>query len=639
MSTHASRPWLRWVSLLVVAMAMLATVPDPGRALDHGVDPSYQWALNRGAADGLVHGRDIVFNYGPFGYLLFPLDIGTNLRTAMAVQWLFWALLAALLVATWRQAPPSAVLAFAAALTVSQGLHLHTEYLWLLTLALLLAHCPPAGRLAPFAGAGAGAIAAFLVFVKFSTGTAAALMAGAVAVVLAQARTKASLRTLATLAAGCMTVLVTVVAAHFASLHTFARWLQLSVEISNGYSSAMSLQGSTLELLLAVAVVACVVSVTLCWLYSRAASLAVAAVFTLPVLLAYKHALVRQATHGTLFFPVGLVFLAALVPLASDSRSRRCAAAFFATVLVLVAVETGLRRSATVSSLLASAGPLAGLRRAVAVADLPGIRRNLAERSRDNLAGERLPDDWLALLRHDSGGVDVVPYELSLVPANGLAWRPNPVFQTYNAYTPLLDLASAEHFEGPDAPAFVILHLATIDLRHPLADAPRTARALLRRYRPVGHDDVAQRVLLQLAEEVVLGSTAAGLPAPVEQEAVLGEWVTVPPSSVLLAAEFHFRPTLQERMQKLLFRVPAMSMELQYEDGRVLAVRILPETAGGGIPISHLPRSAASADALFAGNPAERVVRFRIGGLGALLYEPEFTIGWTPAVSSAARPR
>lgn len=75
------------MSRLVLGMAVLATVPAPYNALDDGLDASDVWALNRAAADGLVHGRDLAFNYGPLGYPLFPLDIGSNLLRGQVVQW------------------------------------------------------------------------------------------------------------------------------------------------------------------------------------------------------------------------------------------------------------------------------------------------------------------------------------------------------------------------------------------------------------------------------------------------------------------------------------------------------------------------------------------------------------------------
>lgn len=626
-SALGRNPWTKGLGLLFVGLAMLATAPGPYNAFDHRLDPSYQWALNRAAADGLVHGRDFTFNYGPFGYLLFPLDIGSNLLWSLIVQWALWALLAATLIGIARRgAPPWSVMVLGAGVAIAQGLGLQTEYLWLYTCALVLTLSLDGHRRSAFAGGLAGALAAFLLFVKFSTGMAASGMVVVAVLVLLEARTRASVRALSVLAASWIAVFVTVLLGHFRSVRDFARWSRLSLEIAGGYSTAMSLQGRPAELWLGIGLLLCFVMVAVLWLRLRSGSLRMVVVFFLPVALAYKHAFVRQATHAHVFFPVALVFVATLVPLADGERSRKVAAALLGVSIALVGAEAALRRPVGVSSFVAGAGGLDGLRRAVSLLHLSALRRELAERSRENLKEERLPAEWLETMRREEGGVDVIPYELSLLPANDLAWRPNPVLQTYNAYTRLLDLACAQHFQGPHAPRFVILHMATIDVRHPLADAPATSRALLSRYRPAGVDEGAQRVLLRLQTEPVPRTSE---PPPLEHRELLGEWIDVPPSAVPLAADMSFRPSLRERILKVLFRVPAVSMEVQYEDGRVLPLRILPDTAAGGLPISHLPRDAAAAAALFARAPTARVTRFRVGGLGAILYDPEFTVRWT----------
>lgn len=274
-------------------------------------------------------------------------------------------------------------------MALGQGLRLQTEYLWLFTFALLLTQSLTAGKASAFAGAVSGALAAFLLFVKLSAGMAAAPMILIGAVALVEARTRASLRTLVAVAAGFLAVFVTVLTTHFGSLRTFARWIRLSLELFAGYSASMSLQGSAAELLLGMGVVFCFVGVAGFWLRRRSVSLAVAAAFSLPVFLAYKHGFVRQATHAPLFFSVGLVFLAALVPLADGDRSRGQAAVFFGAALALVGAETGLRRPGGVSSFLAGASGLAGAHRVVALARLPAVRRELAEKSRENLKEER----------------------------------------------------------------------------------------------------------------------------------------------------------------------------------------------------------------------------------------------------------
>src|SRR5947209_5937383 len=56
--------------------ASLALFPAPPRPLGIGLDESWRWGLTIARLEGLAFGRDIVFTYGPLGYLVFP-DAGS----------------------------------------------------------------------------------------------------------------------------------------------------------------------------------------------------------------------------------------------------------------------------------------------------------------------------------------------------------------------------------------------------------------------------------------------------------------------------------------------------------------------------------------------------------------------------------
>ena len=111
-------------------------------------------------------------------------------------------------------------------------------------------------------------------------------------------------------------------------------------------------------------------------------------------------------------------------------------------------------------------------------------------------------------------------------------------------------------------------------------------------------------------------------------QATLGEWIEVPESDGLLFAALDLRLTLRGRLQGLALRVPGVAAELTYADGQTTTVRVLPGTAASGLLINFLPRTTEGTARLFAGVPDERVIRFRIGGIGALLYENGFQVRW-----------
>jgi hypothetical protein len=117
--------------------------------------------------------------------------------------------------------------------------------------------------------------------------------------------------------------------------------------------------------------------------------------------------------------------------------------------------------------------------------------------------------------------VDVVPVEGDAAWAYGLHWRPPPVIQDVTAFDAYLDRlnAAAVARRGPDR---ILQHLwcACVDLTHPLLEAPATALARLCHYselRSVGDWAVLARTANRCGTPRKLGSltAAVGRPVPV----------------------------------------------------------------------------------------------------------------------------
>ena len=58
--------------LLAVIWLVLAAVPEIPAPILPGLDPGWVLGLNMAHSQGLVHGKDIVWTYGPLGYLAYP---------------------------------------------------------------------------------------------------------------------------------------------------------------------------------------------------------------------------------------------------------------------------------------------------------------------------------------------------------------------------------------------------------------------------------------------------------------------------------------------------------------------------------------------------------------------------------------
>jgi hypothetical protein len=96
--------------------------------------------------------------------------------------------------------------------------------------------------------------------------------------------------------------------------------------------------------------------------------------------------------------------------------------------------------------------------------------------------------------------VDIYPWNAQLLFENKLNFSPRPVFQSYNAYTKVLEEMNFNHYNTKEtAPEFVIYEFLAIDQRYPLFDEPKVNLCLLKNYTPVELFDFQERkfILLQ----------------------------------------------------------------------------------------------------------------------------------------------
>lgn len=95
---------LGYAGLLLFSVNYTAVVP--------GLDSSWVFALNHFAHGPELFGRDLVFTYGPLGFLAVPQNIGSNLVLAAAVHIGVWCLLVYLLLLFWEAGSRAGALFF-----------------------------------------------------------------------------------------------------------------------------------------------------------------------------------------------------------------------------------------------------------------------------------------------------------------------------------------------------------------------------------------------------------------------------------------------------------------------------------------------------------------------------------------------
>ncbi len=611
--------------LIALAFLLVALFPSAYMPAGIGLDHSSIWGINVAAHLNYIFGKDVNYTAGPLGYLLFPQDIKNNLIEALCERLIVHGILAWLLFLYVRKAQRAVfVLLFVITFLFSLGLGLSHEYQLLVLQALVLAASLD-GTVRPTLGAFlGGVITGFGVVTKFSIGMAA-LPTLLLAEIL-RLREKSREQRLAGAASfGAFFVfLLGVILFHFQSFSTFLEWLRISWEITWGYTAAMSLP-SRLPLRLLGQICLAVYVILMVLLFQKRSGLQrVALLFSMPIMLAYKHAFIREITHFLNFYPLILALIALLILFSETLREVRlfglCGFFIFAIAITSIDMVKHLDASRVIQGITG----VTGVKNIYSLTTLPTTRAEMAVEGQASLAGDRLPESWVQRIHADRASVDAVPYETSIMPANDLPWQPNPIIQTYQAYTPYLDQRCYRHFMSSRAPGYLVLHFSTIDMRHPLLEGPATIRAILDHYALADYRQKPDRILL----ERTASAKNSTLDEVARMACQMGEWVTVPPSDGRLYAGIDMPLTFSGQMSRAFLTIPPVTIEVGYADGRSIPYRLIVDSAVDGLLLNELPSTVESAAALFNGRPYEKVTKFRIGGTGSLSYDIHYTVRW-----------
>lgn len=201
------------------------------------------------------------------------------------------------------------------------------------------------------------------------------------------------------------------------------------------------------------------------------------------------------------------------------------------------------------------------------------------------------------------GTVDVLMNEQATLLANGLNYYPRPVFQSYSAYSGQLAKRNAEFFTSARAPEWVMLDLYAIGGRYPASDDARALLRILQDYRPLLSE--GDFILFHRNRERS-GPLVEGGPSH-EISVDFAKASAVPaPSADAWFATLHVGLTRYGKLQALLFRPPTLKIVVTLKDGSSHLYTLVPEIARTGFMLSPaLASNAAYLDWLRGNNDSE----------------------------------
>jgi hypothetical protein len=594
-----------------------------------GIDDSWMLALSALFSRHPRFGHDIVFTYGPWGFLHTGVYHPETYRL-MLLGWTFFA--TAFWAGCWsvgrrRISNPAVMLVWMlAALGVAALSIFHQSATLLCMIGLLLIHqwdkedsasCSPTSILL-------AAAVALASLVKFTYFAAACMVIVPITIdQLLRRRIPVTLICFALFFLG-----FDLLAGQ--RLADLPDYLCTSMQISNGYTEPMSFTlpwpplaglrhappADLLAFLAASALLAAGVGLTLWKRIGAAAGFYLVALGGV-LFTTFKWGFVR---HDPMHAPLAgfvLLFLALLCAAALLPRGKPGGGGWVLvlTVLAPLGAAWNAPRAATGEALPAFyVNSLMGC-------VIPNVRAAAAlATGRSN--NRRQYEEALATIRADSpapavtGSVDIYPWSPSVVIAAGLDYQPRPVVQSYSAYTQGLAELDAASLRGNAAPENILLSIADGDFpldRFPTADDGPSWPQFLTRYDIDGLAGGFLRLRRSARPRHYQLMPLQNLTAQFDEK------ISVPSADEgPIWVQIHTGPTISGRLLSILFKGSELHLTVTTRDGRERNYRLCAASAETGFLLSPVINNVKSYERLTHHDtlPANEVATIRLSEQG-----------------------
>jgi hypothetical protein len=567
----------------------------PATGLRDSLPQSWEAVLSYAAAHHLQWGRDIVFTFGPLGFLTSDYYWGNFYWPIVLWAGGFALAMTAALMRLLMRVPKAIRLPIYAALpllTVPACSNLGFDSFHFLAITLLGILCLPAERPGMLRLTTTGLVFTVLSLIKFTFCIYSVF--AVLAIVTANGKVW---RNTAILIGSSFLSLLGICSWSGQSLWSVFLYVASSTEMAAGYSAAMGLAPNVWDARIGIALLIFLLALVFTtWLGSpnwRERTHRVAIVCA-GIFLTWKEGFVRADTHVVVFL-VYSFFLAALLPALLgfdwvaeelDEREnilsapvgnmllrRRAQALTFGCLfisLIPFALFKGDYKSAVQNGLLAKASDTfsAFIR--------PATYKLELERQLESMRDKAELPKIRAVVGGDA--IDALNLDQEAVILNGLNYKPHPVFQNYSAYTPALQRLNAEYFKSKP-PQYLLWRTGGIDGRFPTLDDGEVLLTVLSSYSPVTNENG-----FILWKCKTLTEKTYSLTNKHEFSGSLNQWVMLPREPTWLQIESE--QTLFGAVQSLLSRCSEMRLEVQLDNGGTRSYRLLPGNARYGFVIS-----------------------------------------------------
>ena len=591
-----------WAARILFFILMALTMFGLPLAPANELDASWRMALSKFFKDGLQFGTDVVFTYGPLGFLMGRTYCGLHyyaLLVSQGVLSLIFTLLIFRQGLRLRGYGRYAYFTFFFLLGVAYEDALHQMVIAIAGFELLRCY-QEKRRLVP---ALLGVLLGMLGLFKFTNLMIGMIFVFCTAGLLLWRRQKGAAAWLIGWFAGSFLLGWILCGQNPLNLPAY---FYNSWEISQGYQETMGIPTPPEGLSLGLVALGLIITYALIFLLTlpdRARAIATTLALVAYVFLNWKHGFVRADGHMIGYFFAVMMPATAYPALLDDTMRFRRTQSAMLIILLLVAFGgvdhaiPGLTRG-----ILSNAQE----RCFTNVSNLfhPGEMR---ERYQQLLAADRayydMPQTKQVVGR---ASLDVLGYEQAIAIFNQFNYQPRPVLQSYSAYRPHLSHLNVEHYASDRAPRYVLLKLHTIYRRLSVMDDSEVLSLLVHRYEYVHSEKGFQLWRRKPGAFDLAGITpyplrkvslALGQPFEAEEFSDRPLWVKI-----------DVRPSLLGRLRGFFYKLPIVILRLQNTQGTTTEYRLPLPMGRTGFIINPMVEDITSY-MQFAGGKPDRLLR------------------------------
>jgi hypothetical protein len=556
----------------------------------HGIiDDSWMQVLHTAFQQRWQFGRDIVFSFGPWGFLYGGFDPGTSgisisiwAALALIFWWAAWSIARHLFdkeIVAWVWC-----ILFIAASSVTRSLNMDVRLTAFVVLLLVL-HFFVENKPWSVTQVVLTISLGLLSLVKFAELVLAfvVVLAMAANIVLRYRRFPWIL-----LVFGGSVLLFWMLAGQ--QLSSLIPFSVNSWRMTSSYTEAMMRTRENeiwdVGCFVAAAILLCTLIGAAAWARHRSLGIIPLAGFCFILFAAFKYGYVRHDGHEVTavsqLLLMSLVCLALLWTMARKNGALALVANFLPVIGICFFASTTFARYSQ-TGLAATFAATFGSRELFAPAKI--LKKDLLD------AHEKILSDYRSKfpLPPVNGSVDVYPWNQAAVLAHGFNYRPRPVIQSYSAQMPNLAALNAESLRGDRAPENIFFEVKTIDDHFPSLDDGLSWPELLSRYevmeRAGNFVRLQHRTKPRRYEMIPLG----------ESSIEFGTTVNLPSIEAgPIWAEIDITKSLTGKIAAFLFKPPVLWMTTTLKNGRSHPFRIVPGMARSGFLISPLVESTES---------------------------------------------